>query len=189
MESLHTYFISHTRWLNPARFDYPEVMKNSMTWERTFVLLKPDAVRRTLVGEIISRFERAGLTCTALKMTLANRELAESHYKAHQGKPFFPPLVDLLCSGPCVAMSWEGAHAVSVVRKIVGATEPKEASPGTIRGDFCHMSYERSRERLGVIPNLVHASDSSESAEEELGLWFPNGNFACSYQRADAEFL
>ena len=162
---------------------------DSSTWERTFVLIKPDAVKRALIGGIVARFERAGLTLTAMKMTTADRECAEAHYASHRGKAFFEPLVDLLCSGPSVAMAWEGAHAISVVRKIVGATEPREAAPGTIRGDFCHMSYERSRERLGVIPNLVHASDSPESADWELNLWFPDGKFAVGYRRADEDFF
>jgi nucleoside-diphosphate kinase len=164
-------------------------MNKSTTWEQTFVMIKPDGVKRALSGTIIARFERAGLTLTGLKMMTADRERAEQHYEEHRGKSFFEPLVSLLTSGPVIAMSIEGAHAVSVVRKIVGSTEPREAAPGSIRGDFCHIGYARSKERLGVIPNLVHASDSPESAGKELSLWFESGDFARNYERSDAGFM
>jgi len=164
-------------------------MNESTTWEQTFVMIKPDGVKRALAGTIIARFERAGLTLTGLKLVVVEKERAEKHYEDHRGKSFFEPLVALLTSGPVVAMSVEGAHAISVVRKIVGSTEPREAAPGSIRGDFCHMGYERSKERLGVIPNLIHASDSPESAEKELALWFDPGDFARDYQRSDAGFM
>jgi len=160
-----------------------------MTWERTFVMIKPDGVRRALIGTILGRFERAGLTITGLKLVKVDRDLAERHYGSHRGKAFFEPLVALLTDQPALAVAVEGAHAISNVRKIVGSTEPREAAPGTIRGDLCHMSYDRSRERLGVIPNLIHASDSPESAEWELGLWFPEGDFVSDYARLDAEYL
>jgi len=164
-------------------------MNESNTWERTFVLLKPDASKRALLGTILSRFEQAGLTLTAMRMENVDREKAEQHYMSHRGKSFFEPLVSLLCSGPVVAMAFEGAHAISVVRKLVGATEPKESAPGSIRGDYCHMSYPRSKERLGVIPNLVHASDSPESAEWELNLWFSDGKFSDPGYRCDAPLM
>lgn len=164
-------------------------MKKSTTWEQTFVMIKPDGVKRALTGTIISRFERAGLTLTGMKLVEVDTAKAEAHYKDHRGKSFFEPLVRLLTSGPVVAMSFEGAHAISVVRKIVGGTEPLEAAPGSIRGDFCHMSYPRSKERLGVIPNLIHASDSPESAETELALWFDKDDFAQNYERSDAGFM
>lgn len=164
-------------------------MSESNTWEKTFVLIKPDGVKRALAGAIISRFENAGLTLTAVRMQSVDRERAEQHYMSHRGKAFFEPLVKLLCSGPVIAMCLEGAHAISVVRKIVGATEPREAAPGSIRGDYCHMSYPRSKERLGVIPNLIHASDSPESADWELDLWFPEGGIVEGYERADADFM
>jgi nucleoside-diphosphate kinase len=164
-------------------------MSESNTWERTFVLIKPDGVKRALMGTIVSRFERAGLTVTGMKMLTVDTEKAEKHYESHRGKSFFEPLVLLLCSGPVTAMALEGAHAISVVRKIVGSTEPREAAPGTIRGDFCHMGYERSRERLGVIPNLIHASDSPESAEWELNLWFTPDELVAPYDRTDARFM
>ena len=164
-------------------------MSESNTWEKTFVLIKPDGVKRALAGTIISRFENAGLTITAMKMHTPQKKQAEEHYMSHRGKSFYEPLVKLLCSGPVIAMCMEGAHAISVVRKLVGATEPKEAAPGSIRGDFCHMSYPRSKERLGVIPNLIHASDSPESAEWELKLWFGSKDFVEDYERSDAPFM
>lgn len=164
-------------------------MESNTTLERTFILLKPDAVQRALAGTIIARFEQVGLTLTALKLQNVSRAMAEKHYEAHRGKSFYEPLIKLLTSGPVVIMAVEGAHAVSVTRKLVGATEPLNAAPGSIRGDFCHMGYERSRECLGVIPNLVHASDSLESAEAELALWFRHEDFSLPYQRADAKFM
>ena len=164
-------------------------MDKNTSWQQTFVMIKPDGVKRALAGTIITRFERAGLTFTGMKMMDVDRQRAENHYGEHRGKPFFEPLVNLLTSGPVIAMSVEGAQAVSVVRKIVGSTEPREAAPGSIRGDFCHIGYERSRERLGVIPNLVHASDCPESAERELALWFENSEFTEDYERSDAGFM
>lgn len=164
-------------------------MQNHQTWQRTFVLLKPDAVIRALTGTIIARFEQAGLTLSGMKMQNVQKKQALAHYAEHRGKPHFEPLISLLTSGPVVIMAWEGANAISVVRKIVGSTEPLEAVPGSIRGDFCHMSYSRSRERLGVIPNLIHASDSPESAASELALWFSEADFVQPYNRADAAFM
>ena len=164
-------------------------MDSNTSWQQTFVMVKPDGVKRALAGTIITRLERAGLTFTGMKMMDVDRKKAESHYEEHRGKSFFEPLVNLLTSGPVIAMSVEGAHAVSVVRKIVGSTEPREAAPGSIRGDFCHIGYERSRERLGVIPNLVHASDSPESAERELALWFNASEYTQDYERSDAGFM
>lgn len=164
-------------------------MNESNTWERTFVLIKPDGVKRALTGAIIARFEHAGLTLTGMKLVSVDKERAEKHYESHKGKAFFEPLVRLLTSGPVLVMAIEGAHAISVVRKIVGATEPREAAPGSIRGDYCHMSYARSKERLGVIPNLIHASDSPESAEWELDLWFTDNDIVESYDRSDAGFM
>ncbi len=164
-------------------------MNTSKTWEKTFILLKPDAVQRALIGTLIARFERAGLVIMALKMCDISRELAEKHYESHRNKPYFEPLIALLTSGPAVAMSVAGAHAIDVVRKIVGATEPQKAVPGSIRGDYCHMSYERSRERLGVIPNLIHASDSPENAALESNLWFSEDDYMRHYERGDAKFM
>jgi len=155
------------------------------TWERSLVLIKPDGVKRALVGAIISRFENVGLTVTGIKLIWPELSRAEKHCESHRGKSFFEGLVGLLTSGPVVALVLEGAHAISVVRKLVGATEPREAMPGTIRGDYCHMSYERSRERLGVIPNLIHASENSVSAAAEIAVWFAENEIVEGYSRFD----
>ena len=132
--------------------------------ERTFVMVKPDGVQRGLVGEIISRIERKGLKIVAMKMLRIPKELAEEHYAEHRAKPFFSSLLSYITSGPVVAMVVEGKNAVKVVRKLVGATNPSEAEPGTIRGDF----------GLDLGRNVVHASDSAASAEREIGLFFRN---------------
>jgi len=152
-----------------------------MTWERTFVLIKPDGVKRGLMGQVLHRYERAGLVVVGAKLISVSKERAEHHYEEHKGKSFYPPLVDLLLSGPSLAIALEGAHAIEVVRKINGETEPKKAAPGTIRGDFAHMGYGRSQELKGVINNIVHASDSSESAARELKIWFEESDFAAPY--------
>lgn len=130
--------------------------------ERTFVMLKPDAVQRGLAGEIIQRFERRGLKIVALKMVHVSAEFANQHYAAHVGKPFFPGLIKYITSGPVVAMVLEGTNAIDVARATMGATHPAKAAPGTIRADF---SLEMGR-------NLVHGSDGPESAAAEIGLWF-----------------
>ena len=130
--------------------------------EQTFVMVKPDGVRRKLVGEIVSRLERKGFTLRAAKMMQIDRELAGRHYAEHQGKPFFPELVEFICSGPVVAMVWEGENAVAAVRKLMGATNPLDAAPGTIRGDLAAIMSE----------NLIHGSDSLEAAQREINLFF-----------------
>jgi nucleoside-diphosphate kinase len=130
--------------------------------ERTLVLAKPDAVARGLTGEIIKRLETRGLRLAALKMIWIDEELATRHYSAHVGKPFFEGLVQYITSLPVVAMVWEGPSAVSVMRTTMGATNPAQAQPGTIRGDF----------GMDISNNLVHGSDSLESAEKEIELFF-----------------
>ncbi len=152
-----------------------------MTWERTLVLVKPDGVKRGLMGAVLKRYEQAGLVIAAMNFVSADREMAEKHYEEHRGKSFFPPLVDLLLSGPTLALAVEGSLAIEVVRKINGATEPRTAAPGSIRGDYCHMGYSRSPELNGVINNVVHASDSPESAERELAIWFGKNDFVEPY--------
>jgi len=132
---------------------------------RTLILVKPDAFARGLTGEIIARFERKGLTIAALKYTTLDRQFAEQHYAEHQGKPFFEELVSFITSGPLVAMVLEGHEAVKAARQVIGATNPLEANTGSIRGDFA----------LEVGQNMVHGSDSDESAEREANLFFPNG--------------
>jgi len=130
--------------------------------ERTLVLIKPDAVRRSLAGEILGRFERRGLTLRAAKLTLVDRALAERHYEEHRDKPFFGELVGFITSSPTLALVLEGEDAIGVVRTTMGATNPVNAAPGTIRGDLA----------LAMPDNLVHGSDSPESADREIGLWF-----------------
>jgi nucleoside-diphosphate kinase len=132
--------------------------------ERTLVLIKPDAVGRKLVGEVISRIERKGLTLAALELKNVGEELARRHYAEHEGKPFFPSLLEFITSGPVVAAIVEGPRAVAAFRQLAGATDPVDkAAPGTIRGDLA----------LVIQDNLVHGSDSLESAEREIALWFP----------------
>ena len=133
--------------------------------ERTLVLVKPDGVQRTLVGRILARYEERGLRLVGLKLMTVDRELAERHYAVHSAKPFFRSLVDFIISGPVVAAVLEGPNAIAVVRAMNGATRPHEAAPGTIRGDFA----------LETAQNLVHASDSPETAAAEIGLWFGTG--------------
>jgi nucleoside-diphosphate kinase len=130
--------------------------------QRTFVMIKPDGVERLLVGEIIRRFESKGLKLTGMKMVHVSEDLAGEHYRDHQGKPFFPSLVEFVRKGPVVALALEGVDAVARVRQMMGALDPNEALPGTIRGDF---ALERQM-------NLIHGSDSPESAARELALWF-----------------
>jgi nucleoside-diphosphate kinase len=131
--------------------------------DRTLILVKPDAFERGLTGEIIARFERKGLRITALKHMRMDKALAGQHYAEHEGKPFFGELVDFITSGPLVAMVLEGYEAVKAARQAIGATNPLEAAPGSIRGDFA----------LEVGKNMVHGSDSNESAEREAKLFFP----------------
>lgn len=130
--------------------------------ERTFLAIKPDGVQRGLVGKIISRFETKGFKLIGLKLLNVTRELAEKHYDVHKERPFFPGLVDFITSGPVVAMVWEGDGVVVSARKIIGATNPLNAEPGTIRGDF----------GVDVGRNLIHGSDAIETAQREISLWF-----------------
>jgi nucleoside-diphosphate kinase len=131
--------------------------------EQTLLLIKPDGVRRRLVGEILSRIERKGLTFAALELRIVGDELARRHYAEHADKPFFASLLEFITSGQVVAAIVEGPRAIAAVRQLAGATDPVEkAAPGTIRGDF----------GLETQFNLIHGSDSAESAEREIGLWF-----------------
>lgn len=140
--------------------------------ERTLVLLKPDAIQRGLIGKIITRFENVGLKIVGMKMVWVNEEFSKKHYSDHVNKPFYKPLEKFITEGPVIAMVIEGIHAVEVVRKIVGSTEPKKAQPGTIRGDFAHHSYEYADKKSIAIKNLIHASDTLENAKKEIELWF-----------------
>jgi nucleoside-diphosphate kinase len=133
-----------------------------MAIENTFVMVKPDGVARGLVGEVISRFERKGMTLESMRMLTITEDLAGRHYAEHTEKPFFGELVEFITSGPVVAMEWSGESAVAVSRTLIGGTNPAEAAPGTIRGDF----------GVVITHNLVHGSDSVESAERELAIFF-----------------
>lgn len=135
--------------------------------ERTLVLVKPDGVRRGLVGEVLRRVEAKGYVLVALEMRTADRDLLGAHYTEHAGKPFFEPLVDFMASGPVVAAVVEGHRVIEGFRSLAGATDPTTAAPGTLRGDLGRDWGER------VVRNLVHGSDSPESASREIGLWFP----------------
>lgn len=140
--------------------------------QRTLILLKPDAVKRCLVGEIISRFEKAGFKIVGMKMVWIDREFAKKHYWLHVEKDFYKWLEDFIVEGPVIAMVLEGVDAVENVRKIVGSTEPKKAQPGTIRGDYAHMSQEYANSKNKAIKNLIHASGNKEEVEKEIALWF-----------------
>ncbi|MCQ5336841.1 MAG: nucleoside-diphosphate kinase [Candidatus Methanomethylicia archaeon] len=144
--------------------------------ERTFVMIKPDAVVRGLIGEVISRIERKGLKIVGMRMIHLSREEAEELYSIHKDKPFFNELINFVTSAPVVVMAVEGESAVSVMRKIIGSTDSKDASPGTIRGDFsCSKSM-----------NIIHASDSLESAKRELSIFFKD---FLKYSRVDENFV
>jgi nucleoside-diphosphate kinase len=136
--------------------------------ERTLVLIKPDAMQRRLAGQILARFEDRGLTIRAAKLVQVDHDLAERHYAEHREKPFFGELVEFITSTPTLALVLEGESAVSVVRSTIGATNPADAAPGTIRGDFA----------LAMPDNLVHGSDAPESAAREVTLWFGDGELA-----------
>jgi len=130
--------------------------------EKTLVLLKPDAVQRGISGEIFKRLERKGLKLVAMKMMQMNRDKAATHYQEHEGKPFYESLISFITSGPIIAMVWQGSGAVSLARNLMGATDPQKAAPGTIRGDLAIFTGS----------NLVHGSDSTESASREISLFF-----------------
>ncbi|KAM5227587.1 nucleoside diphosphate kinase 3 [Ctenodactylus gundi] len=137
--------------------------------ERTFLAVKPDGVQRRLVGEIVRRFERKGFALVALKLVQASEELLREHYAELRGRPFYGRLVEYMGSGPVVAMVWQGLDVVRASRALIGATDPLEAAPGTIRGDFC----------LEVGKNVIHGSDSVESARREIALWFRPEELLC----------
>ena len=146
--------------------------------ERTFIAIKPDGVQRSLIGEIVGRFESKGFTLVGMKLMKASRELAEQHYGEHKGKPFFDGLVDFITSGPLVAMVWEGDGVVAGARNIIGATNPLSAAPGTIRGDL----------GVSIGRNIIHGSDAIETAQSEIALWFKEDELA-SWEPATNSWL
>ena len=146
--------------------------------ERTFVAIKPDGVQRGFIGEVISRLERRGLKLVAIRLMQVDEELAGRHYAEHVSRPFFPSLVSFITSAPIVAMIWEADNAVALARQTMGATNPGEASPGTIRGDL----------GIDIGRNIVHGSDSPESAEREIGLFF-GGSGALEYARSNDPWI
>lgn len=152
--------------------------KNTEQTEQTLVLFKPDSLQRGLVGEILTRFERVGLRIVGTKMLAPERSHYEKHYegigklKSRAGDQIFDITLEMMNSGPVIAMVFEGVEAVALVRKMVGGTEPKSAAPGTIRGDYSHMSYGYADQAGKGIPNLIHASGDVAEAEQEIGHWF-----------------
>lgn len=144
--------------------------------ERTLILLKPDAVDRGITGEIITRFERVGAKLVGMKLLVSEKDTAQKHYTEdlakRRGGHVREMMIKMLTSGPIVAMVWEGIDMVEVARKMVGSTEPKSAAPGTIRGDYTHVSYRYADEKGIGIFNLIHASDSPENALSEISVWF-----------------
>lgn len=149
-----------------------------MSKQRTFVMIKPDAVQRGLIGDIIGRFEAKGIKIVGMKLVSVSRELAEKHYGVHKGKPFFEPTVSFIISSPVVAMVLEGINCIEIVRNMMGKTNPVEASPGTIRGDYGQF----------IGRNIVHGSDGPDTAEFEINLWFSSEELA-DYKRIDEEWL
>jgi nucleoside-diphosphate kinase len=149
-----------------------------MGLERTFIMLKPDAVQRGLIGTIITRFEQRGLKLVAMKLIQMSEELAHRHYAEHKGKSFYGGLVKHITSGPVVPMVVEGDNAVAVVRAMMGATDPQDSAPGTIRGDFA----------LQLGKNIIHGADSRESAEREIKLFFEESEFV-EYTRCDEKWI
>lgn len=145
-----------------------------MKKEQTFIMIKPDAVQRGLIGDIISRFEKKGIKIVAMKMVDVDRKLAEQHYAVHKGKPFFEPTVEYITSSPVVAMVLEGINAIDMVRGMMGKTNPQEAPLGTIRGDYGQF----------IGRNIVHGSDGPDTAQKEINLWFTTEEIA-NYTRID----
>jgi nucleoside-diphosphate kinase len=147
--------------------------------QTTFIAVKPDAVQRGLIGEIIGRFEKRGLKVVGIKFLQITREMAEKHYAEHKGKPFFEGLVSFITSGPVVAMAWEGKNAVQLARNTLGATNPNAAAPGTIRGDLA----------IDMGRNVVHASDSPESAARELSIFFTEKELLQGWSRSNDPWI
>ena len=146
-----------------------------MHQEKTFIAIKPDGVQRGFISEIIGRFERKGFKLVALKQLIPSKELAQKHYGVHKERPFFNDLVDFISSGPVIAMVWEGEGVISSARKMIGATKPLEAEPGTIRGDLA----------INIGRNIIHGSDGPDTASFEINLWFNNEEI-CDWNPSDS---
>jgi nucleoside-diphosphate kinase len=157
--------------------------------ERTFVMIKPDGIQRQIVGEIMMRFERVGLKIVGMKFTHVDADFSKKHYADLIDKPFYAGLESLLTSGPVMAIVLEGASAISLVRKMVGSTEPAGSAPGTIRGDYAHMNYGRADAAGMALPNVIHASDSPEGASREISLWFSESELYDNYETVHGRFM
>jgi nucleoside-diphosphate kinase len=162
----------------PSLATQQEFHPMSASIERTFLAVKPDGVQRGLVAEIIGRFERKGFKLVGLKLMQVTREMAETHYGEHKGKPFFDGLVGFITNGPIVAMAWEGPNVIATARKMMGATNPANAEPGTIRGDYS----------VDIGRNVIHGSDGPESAARELGIFFKADELV-SWERAGEAWI
>jgi len=149
-----------------------------MHMEKTFIMVKPDGVQRGLIGEIVARFENKGFKLAGAKLMSVSEELAKEHYGEHKERPFFGELVDFITSGPVFAMVWEGEEVISTSRTMIGETNPTEAAPGSIRGDYA----------VTVGKNIIHGSDSAESAEREIGLFFQDDNII-NYTKDNANWI
>jgi len=149
-----------------------------MSMERTFIMVKPDGVQRNLIGEIVTRFEKKGFQLSSAKLITVSRELAEEHYSEHKERPFFGELVDFITSSPVFAMIWEGPNVIATARHMMGTTNPSEAAPGTIRGDY----------GISVGKNIIHGSDSAESAQREIGLWFKEDEIT-TYEKSVSKWI
>lgn len=158
--------------LSSSLFPHAHTSNTHVNMERTYIMIKPDGVQRGLIHKVIERFEQRGFYLKAMKMQMVTKEHAEKHYADLSSKPFFAGLVTYMCSGPVVCMVWEGKDVVKTGRKIIGATNPLASEPGSLRGDFC----------IEVGRNVIHGSDAVESAQHEIGLWFPEG--VCEYEHA-----
>ncbi|PUZ67372.1 hypothetical protein GQ55_3G429300 [Panicum hallii var. hallii] len=161
-----------------ARRAVPRGIVASAEVEQTYIMIKPDGVQRGLVGEIISRFEKKGFLLKGLKLFQCSKDLAQEHYKDLKDKPFFPKLTDYIISGPVVCMAWEGDGVVASARKLIGATNPLQAEPGTIRGD---LAVQTGR-------NVVHGSDSPDNGKREIALWFKEGEL-CQWESVQTPWL
>lgn len=146
--------------------------------EKTFIMVKPDGVQRNVIGEVVKRFEQKGFKLVGAKLMQVSQELAETHYGEHKERPFFGELVDFITSGPVFAMVWEGENVISTARTMIGATNPQEANPGSIRGDF----------GVTVGKNIIHGSDSKESAEREINLFFKEDELI-AYDKQDYDWI